>query len=540
MSRTVFRLPFAFMSERLRINFVLSPAPSITGGPLAILEYANRLIERGHSVSITTYPDVLWPGDNPFPWFDFKGKIYYKKTRNSIVREPSFSPASLSLLQKSDLREFAATFLPQLGIQNLSDVIMCSIDSIPDRLGLDSLLQDFLNCLHLMDTIPDCDLNIATWWVTAFPVCFSGKGKPVFFMQHYEGIFYPLHSGAFLHRLATRLSCELPLFKVANSSWLQRVIYERFGQSVPFSNNAIVVSDFAPQPKSSELDGRIRVVTYSHHLEWKGFPDAIAAMARVFSRYGLRVEWNVFGYRHPTLSADNKYAPYQYHPSLSFKQLANLYATSDIALCPSWCESFPLPPLEAMASGTAVVTTRFGTEDYAFDGVNALVVGSRAVEEMASAICRLIEDGGLRRRLASEGRKTAELFTWDRAVEQREQILLTIHRGEYDCDRFVNTKLGFRDSAGIEFERAPADIAIPTSGLLWRNGALFLVHEGKKFQIVNEALTPLLLRKGLGYIELDLLDFTRVPLGAPLRSPLDLPEKLQLSDGYALAMRSPD
>ena len=69
--------------DGLRINFVLPPSPKISGGPLAILEYANRFIDRGHSVTITTYPDSMWEGDNPFPWFDFKGTIHYKRARGA-------------------------------------------------------------------------------------------------------------------------------------------------------------------------------------------------------------------------------------------------------------------------------------------------------------------------------------------------------------------------------------------------------------------------------------------------------------------------
>ena len=62
----------------MRINFVLLPAPKITGGPLAILEYAERLQQRGHEVSITTSPPFSWNGaDSPFPWFKFTGELHY-------------------------------------------------------------------------------------------------------------------------------------------------------------------------------------------------------------------------------------------------------------------------------------------------------------------------------------------------------------------------------------------------------------------------------------------------------------------------------
>jgi hypothetical protein len=59
---------------KLKINFVLLASPNITGGQLAILEYANRFADRGHKVSVTTNPSSMWNGDSPFPWLDLKAK----------------------------------------------------------------------------------------------------------------------------------------------------------------------------------------------------------------------------------------------------------------------------------------------------------------------------------------------------------------------------------------------------------------------------------------------------------------------------------
>lgn len=517
------------MSEKLRINFVLPPAPNISGGPLAILEYANRFLERGHIVTVTTYPDAFWSGQNPFPWFDFKGKICFKRMRNSGLRDSCLSTAALQLLGRNDIRKAANAIVGNLGLEGLRQILLQAAEHLPERTTVEFLTYELLSSLHTTEVIPECDLNIATFWSTAFPVFFSRKGKPVYFMQHYEEILYPQQPAFILQRLAARTSYQLPLHKVANSSWLQRQIKQRFDQDVPFSNNGLVLSDFAPRPKISEMDDVIRVVTYTHHLDWKGFGDAVAAMAIVRRRYGSRVEWNVFGYRHPTLTEDNLYARYKYHPKLSFAELANLYATSDVVLCPSWYESFPLPPLEAMASGTAVVTTSDGTEDYAFHEQNALVVPSRGVEQMAAAVSRLIEDEHLRARLAGEGRKIAERFTWDRAVQERERILLGIHRGQLACDVWNPSNLGLVDGAGIEFERAPSDIQARESALFWQQNDLFLLHNGTKRHVAGADVIPLLVRSDLKYISLDHLAAIRTPTGPPIFTSADIPHDLGTS-----------
>jgi hypothetical protein len=313
---------------------------------------------------------------------------------------------------------------------------------------------------------------------------------------------------------------------VANSSWLRDVIKTKLGQEVPFSNNGLELSDFAPRAKASSIDGVIRVFTYSRPDDWKGFGDAVAAMSKIRARYGARVEWNVFGYRFLELPEDNPYARYTYHPKLSFADLAKLYATSDIVLCPSWFESFPLPPLEAMASGTAVITTDYGTEDYAFDEQNALVVGSRDVDAMVQALCRLIEDEPLRERLANAGFETSKTFTWDRAVENREKILLDIHHCKTGYDRLAPAGLGLTDHFGIEFERAPADVKIPESGLFWHDGCLYLLHAGMKRPVIEASLLPALMESNLRYVTVDNLTFVRTPLGYPISDIGDVPREL--------------
>ena len=511
------------MNDKLKLNFVMPPCPKISGGPLAILEYASRFIERGHTVSITTYPDTMWGGTNPFPWFDFKGPIYYKRLRNEPAREPTISVESLRTIADNDYKTLADTIMGNFGLHGLREIILRSCENIPDKRPVDFLVQEIITCLQTIDIMPECDLNIATLWATALPVYLSQKGKPVYFMQHYEEIFYPLQPAYMMHRLAARLSYALPMFKVANSSWLQRVIRERTGQSIPFSNNGLILSDFAPGPKLSSADGVIRIFTYSRPDEWKGFGDAVAAISRVRARYGARIEWNVFGYRHPDLPEDNPFAKYTYHPRLSFRELAHLYAISDIVLCPSWYESFPLPPLEAMASGTAVVTTGYGTEDYAVHEQNALVVGSRDIEGMVVALSRLIEDDTLRNRLAVAGRHTAQEFTWDRAVELRENILLDIHRGSVQYDVLASAKLGLADSWGLEFERAPRDLVIPESAICCKNGNLFLIHGGVRHHVMSPDIIPALLKGSVQYIELDNLTMARIPMGLPISKLADVP-----------------
>jgi glycosyltransferase involved in cell wall biosynthesis len=60
---------------------------------------------------------------------------------------------------------------------------------------------------------------------------------------------------------------------------------------------------------------------------------------------------------------------------------------------PIWDEGFGLPPVEAMAAGLPVVTSRSGTvPETLMDGVTGFVVEKNNVEELAQALLLLLRD----------------------------------------------------------------------------------------------------------------------------------------------------
>jgi glycosyltransferase involved in cell wall biosynthesis len=87
-----------------------------------------------------------------------------------------------------------------------------------------------------------------------------------------------------------------------------------------------------------------------------------------------------------------------------------------VLLYPSRYEGFALPPLEAMACGCPVVTTRVGAvPEYAVDGRNAFVVEPGDVSAMARRVESLLRDRELATQFGAEGRQTAARFTTDAA-----------------------------------------------------------------------------------------------------------------------------
>ena len=98
------------------------------------------------------------------------------------------------------------------------------------------------------------------------------------------------------------------------------------------------------------------------------------------------------------------------------EKLRSLYARASIFAFPSLDEGFGIPVLEAMAAGVPVVTSNSGAlAEVAGDA--AALVDSRSTEAIAAGLEGLMNDGGLRDRLANSGRQRAREYSWERAVE---------------------------------------------------------------------------------------------------------------------------
>jgi glycosyltransferase involved in cell wall biosynthesis len=95
--------------------------------------------------------------------------------------------------------------------------------------------------------------------------------------------------------------------------------------------------------------------------------------------------------------------------------LAALYRLATAFAFPSLYEGFGLPPLEAMACGTPVVTSRLSSLPEVV-GDAAVLVDPYSVEDIADGLRRVLDDEALRTSLKERGRVRADQFHWDRSV----------------------------------------------------------------------------------------------------------------------------
>jgi glycosyltransferase involved in cell wall biosynthesis len=102
---------------------------------------------------------------------------------------------------------------------------------------------------------------------------------------------------------------------------------------------------------------------------------------------------------------------------ISDAELAVVLRSATVLVAPSRAEGFGLPVAEAMAVGTPVICA----DDPALvevSGGAAMIVARGDAPQLAQVIEDVLDNDGLRSRLAAEGRGRASAYTWD-AVAQR-------------------------------------------------------------------------------------------------------------------------
>lgn len=351
----------------MRITFVLPGSGHLpVGGFKVVYEYANRLVGRGHAVTVVHTAQ-----------FDQEASAFSQlKTRVRFVQrslDGSYRPRWFALRPEVRLL-WRATPAPA--------------------------------------GVPDADVVVATAWQTAewvadYP---AEKGRKFYLIQHYETWSGP--------EARVNSSFTLGLHHLAIARWLQEVVRVQ-GADADYQPNGL---DFAAFGVDIPLRQRaLRAMMLYHEADWKGSADGLRALERVKAQLP-ELEATLFG----TPAAPAGLPPWiRYERRPAPEVLRRLYNESAVFLATSWTEGWGLPGCEALMCGCALAATDVGGHrEFARHHETALLSPPKDPAALAQNVTTLLQDSALRVQLAEQGYAYVQRFTWERAVARLEQLLI--------------------------------------------------------------------------------------------------------------------
>lgn len=348
--------------NKLNINIVLPfPVTKPVGGAKIMYEYANRLQQNGHTVSI--FHSIKRP---------FKKSntpLWYKQLVFSLrgVARPKWFKLS---------KEIKSSIVPE----------------ITDRY------------------LPDADIVISTWWQMTYAVATlsPSKGKKFNLIQDYE-----IWAG---NQEKVDASFSLPVNHLVIARYLQKMVAAKNNGIDPvYIPNAIDNNKFSIKISPASRDPFSVIMLYSEEPR-KDSTTGINAL-KLLQQEFPQLKVQLFGV-YPLPEGLPKFIHYVQKPV----NLCDLYNEAAIFISPSLGEGWALPPAEAMACGCAVVCTDIGGHhDYAINGSTALLVQPGETNDMIEKIRSLFKNDQLRLQLATAGSKLINnTFNWDHSVQLME------------------------------------------------------------------------------------------------------------------------
>jgi len=349
----------------MKIIFILPGFISVPmGGIKVVHEYANRLSDRGHTITLV-YPLQLQTN------FKYLLKKFIIKGYDQITgteKKLHYTPGP--------------------------KVTVLVVKKITDKY------------------IPFGDIVIAVGWQTAEAVAQLPEscGKKFYFLQSFETYFK--------NKKQVLRTYHLPLQKIAISQWIINEI-EALGETAAGPlGNAINSNEFYLESNNPErpidimfhyhpakIKGAVEVLSVLKNLK-KRFPDLTAILISARKPVHRIPEW-IEQYIH-----------------LSMDELRHLYNSSKIFLHTSHWEGWGLPVMEAMACGCAVIAYRnYGINEFVIHQKNGLLTEIGDRKQMQRLTEQLLNNPDNKIPFVQEAFKTVLQYSWTDCVKKLEQIL---------------------------------------------------------------------------------------------------------------------
>lgn len=265
------------------------------------------------------------------------------------------------------------------------------------------------------------DLVVVMYWMQMHdaaklnvPKVLLEQGDPVLFDANVQAayrdeLFTAYKSAIPIVAVSDHLRSTLGhLFNVASDVWFPGIDYENF-----YPRNREFLSDFTNI-----------ILVGDDAMAFKGILESLGGLS--FVSHPLRIIQSSPGC--------SQYAripvPRILFCSPARERLGQLFRVSALYLGCSWYESFPLPPLEAMGSGTVVLSSNNGgILQYGIDGRNIVLIDNPAnPRSIGEVVDKIIENRDLYLLLQEEGFKTARRYAWPESAKKFAELSLRLSR----------------------------------------------------------------------------------------------------------------
>lgn len=343
----------------MKISFVLPGFSRVpVGGYKMVFEYANRLVRHGFQVQI----------------------IFINNNSMNKIKAP--------FLIKKCLMSLATHYEP-------------------DWFSLDKRIKKISYYSFDFSQEIKTDVAIATAVETVLPTQkIFVKARKFYFIQDYEDWNV---SREYLHS-----TYKLGFKNIVIAKWLKKVV-DRYS-NIPsiYIQNPIDLHRYLVK-KSIEDRNKYTIGMLYHSAMYKGSKPTLESLMHLKRKYP-KLKIVMFGTCEPPKNLPNWV---KFYKNASQQKTIEIYNEISIFVSGSIKEGFGLTGLEAMACGAALVTTNFdGAKEYAKNEVNSLVVPVKDWDGISEKVQMLIDDDEYRVRLAQNGVKSANRFSWDKAYNK--------------------------------------------------------------------------------------------------------------------------
>jgi glycosyltransferase involved in cell wall biosynthesis len=287
---------------------------------------------------------------------------------------------------------------------------------IPTKLGaiIYASLKKFQSNAIVVDIIP-----------LASVVSSRNRSRLIYFAQDYDESYYKNPLKRLLIKSFYFFCLRFIKIKtIAVSGQLAQVLREKYEADAKTVENGIDLGTFYPDPDKeliSTKGNKKAVLILSRNEYRKGFDIAVKVINGLSDEQRDKIEIWACGEK---IKEGILKARFRNFGWVDEDRLRKIVSSADVLLYPTRHEGLPLLPLEAMACGCPVVTTKAVT--YARDKHNALVTEIEDVDGSKEKLQTILKDDILRERLQRNGFKTARKYNLKESRMKFEKIVADI------------------------------------------------------------------------------------------------------------------